>query len=279
MRTNRFIISNNELRGEVLSLGASLADLRYGSKQIILPYRDDYRVTRAGMAILAPFANRVRNGEYVFNGVIYRLPVNNEGHAIHGFVKDKEWQVIERSDAFISMGLELKNEPGYPFKLLFNAKYEIRNNGLDFSLMVINADEKAAPITVGAHPYFTYTTPRNEWLIDAGDVYRLEAIGNIPTGRMIPQRLVTRVGEYDDCFKINKDEIQLIFSEDWGISIKLRGFHFIQLFTPSWANAVAVEPMTGAPDAFNNGIGLITLGPGKSISPSFNVIPLKSIYR
>ncbi|MGC8597236.1 MAG: aldose 1-epimerase [Thermocladium sp.] len=277
MRTNRFTIADNEFRGEVLSLGASLADLRYGDKQIILPYGNDYKVTRAGMAILAPFANRVRNGEYVFNGITYKLPVNSEGHAIHGFVKDREWQVLERSDAFISMGLELKNEPGYPFKLYFNAKYEIRNNGLEFSLTVVNTGEKVAPITVGAHPYFTYITPRSEWLINAGDVYRLEALGNIPTGRMIPQRLVTRVGEYDDCFKINGDEVQLMFSRDWGISIKLLGFHFIQLFTPSWANAVAVEPMTGAPDAFNNGIGLMMLEPGKSISPSFSIIPIKSI--
>lgn len=277
MHTNRFAISGNEFRGEVLSLGASLADLRYGDKQIILPYGNDYKVTRAGMAILAPFANRVRNGEYVFNGITYKLPVNSEGHAIHGFVKDKEWQVLEISDAFISMGLELKNEPGYPFKLYFNAKYEIHNNGLEFSLTAVNMDEKVAPITVGAHPYFTYITPRSEWLINAGDVYRLEALGNIPTGRMIPQRLVARVGEYDDCFKINGDEVQLMFSRDWGISIKLLGFHFIQLFTPSWANAVAVEPMTGAPDAFNNGIGLMMLEPGKSISPSFSIIPIKSI--
>ncbi len=257
----------------MLPLGAYIADLTYEGKPLLLRNDGRQSATRAGMALLAPFANRVRNGEYLFDGVKHKLPVNSEGHAIHGFVKDKEWRVSEEGDGFIKMELDSKGEPGYPFELSFAVSYEASKRGFNVEMAAINTGRTNAPITMGAHPYFTHPSPRSQWFINAGDAFRLEMVGNIPTGRTIPQRLSTYIGEYDDCYRIDGDEVQLIFPRDWDIVIKLHGFHFIQLFTPSWANAVAVEPMTGAPDAFNNGIGLTALEPGKSLRASFTMMP------
>ena len=263
----------NGFRAEVHSLGAYVADLTYDGQPLLLRNDGKQSATRAGMALLAPFANRIRNGEYLFNGARYKLPVNSEGHAIHGFVKDKEWRTSEEGYGFIKMELSSKGEPGYPFELSFAVSYEASKRGFNVEMEAVNAGKTNAPITMGAHPYFVHPTPRNQWFINAGNASRLEMVGNIPTGRMIPQRLSMYIGEYDDCYRIDGDEVQLIFTRDWGIAIKLNGFHFIQLFTPSWANAVAVEPMTGAPDAFNNGIGLTVLEPGKSLKASFTITP------
>ncbi|GGP21518.1 aldose epimerase [Thermocladium modestius] len=270
---DRIGITGNGFRAEVLSLGAYVADLTYEGKPLLLRNDGKQSATRAGMALLAPFANRVRNGEYSFNGAKYKLPVNSEGHAIHGFVKNKEWKVLEKGDEFVKMELNSKGEPGYPFELSFSVSYEASKRGFNVEMAAVNAGGTNAPITMGAHPYFVHPTPRSQWFINAGNVFRLEMVGNIPTGRMVPQRLSTYIGEYDDCYRVNEDQVRLIFPHDWEIAIKLNGFHFIQLFTPSWANAVAVEPMTGAPDAFNNGIGLTVLEPGKSLRASFTITP------
>jgi aldose 1-epimerase len=41
-------------------------------------------------------------------------------------------------------------------------------------------------------------------------------------------------------------------------------FHFVQVYTAD--GAIAVEPMTCAPDAFNTGDGLLVLEPGASFT-------------
>ncbi len=49
-----------------------------------------------GTPILFPFPNRTRNGHYTFNGKEYQLDINwKDGHAIHGLVADRAWQVVE----------------------------------------------------------------------------------------------------------------------------------------------------------------------------------------
>jgi len=40
--------------------------------------------------------------------------------------------------------------------------------------------------------------------------------------------------------------------------------NFLQLYTPMNTNAIAIEPMTGVSDSFNNKIGLKELFPGKN---------------
>jgi aldose 1-epimerase len=55
-------------------------------------------------------------------------------------------------------------------------------------------------------------------------------------------------------------------------------YRYLQVFTPEdlvgGTPAVAIEPMTCAPDAFNSGHGLIVLAPGQSWSGSWGVQPL-----
>ena len=41
-------------------------------------------------------------------------------------------------------------------------------------------------------------------------------------------------------------------------------YNFLQVYTPPHRKSIAIEPMTCAPDAFNNKDGLIVLGPFES---------------
>jgi aldose 1-epimerase len=54
-------------------------------------------------------------------------------------------------------------------------------------------------------------------------------------------------------------------------------FGYLQVFTPDVLShgrpAIAVEPMTCAPDAFNTGAGLIVLEPGGSWTGSWGITP------
>jgi aldose 1-epimerase len=54
-------------------------------------------------------------------------------------------------------------------------------------------------------------------------------------------------------------------------------YPILQIYTPLSRKSIAIENLTGAPDNFNNGIGLLFLDPKKeySFTTSYTVIPLK----
>jgi aldose 1-epimerase len=43
-----------------------------------------------------------------------------------------------------------------------------------------------------------------------------------------------------------------------------RSYPYLQVYTPPHRRSIAIENLSAAPDAFNNGIGLISLGPEDS---------------
>ncbi|MGL6269156.1 MAG: hypothetical protein ACRC2O_14590, partial [Chitinophagaceae bacterium] len=40
-----------------------------------------------------------------------------------------------------------------------------------------------------------------------------------------------------------------------------KSYPYLQLYTPPHRNSIAIENLSAAPDAFNNGMGLVTLEP------------------
>ncbi|MEM3925242.1 MAG: aldose 1-epimerase, partial [Metallosphaera sp.] len=62
----------------------------------------------------------------------------------------------------------------------------------------------------------------------------------------------------------------LLSSQYSKIAISKPGMDFVQIYT-GVPGALAIEPMSGAPDAFNNGIGLIKLLPSQTKEFSFQV--------
>src|SRR4029079_11980196 len=54
------------------------------------------RPTRGGIPILFPFSNRIRNGQFAWEGREYELPKNDstQQNAIHGFSPRAAWQVF-----------------------------------------------------------------------------------------------------------------------------------------------------------------------------------------
>ena len=106
-----------------LSYGASLDELTIRNTKVITNlYPLDYKKTYPS-SILFPFANRVKDGKYNFNGSNYSLKCNEKklNNAIHGLVYNKTF-VLEEAKKFenhaeIKLYYEELNPPiGYPFK-------------------------------------------------------------------------------------------------------------------------------------------------------------------
>lgn len=246
--------------------GAYLYSWSIGGKDVIL--RGNLEMpTRGGMAIMVPYANRVRNAEYVFNGVKYSLPVKwwppKENHALHGLVLNENFVIKESTINSVLLNYILRHS-GYPTVLDVSVRYELGDNSLTTTLTIRNIGSSSAPLTVGAHPYFLVS---GDWNIRAGgESYMCEAIDKIPTGKLI-RRELTR-GEWDDCFIVD-DPIELESSYSRIVMTRVN-MRYLQVYT-GIPGAVAVEPMSGAPDAYNNGMGLIIINPGEVREFSFTV--------
>ncbi|MEZ0249275.1 MAG: aldose 1-epimerase [Thermoproteus sp.] len=236
--------------------GAYLSALRRYGVDVILPGSPE-RQTRGGMAILMPFANRVRGGIYEIDGATYSLPKNAEGHAIHGLVMNREWALAYLSDRSAVFALELSHE-GYPSRLLCKVSYRLSDGLLEVFLEATNLGPRRAPLVAGAHPYFVVEEP---WAIRAKRPMRCVAVGKIPTGEFAPHEFGVG-GNYDDCFLVAEDPV-VLESPHSVIKLERRDMPYIQVYT-GVVGAVALEPMSGAPDAYHNGLGLKILAPGET---------------
>lgn len=132
------------------------------------------------------------------------------------------------------------------------------------------------PVVDGWHPYFTLGDNINKYQLEFQSKEMLEFESLIPTGKLLPfqefgslKELETSV--FDNCFTLNFAECQPLFVvRNAGRKVQLEiypssSYPYLQIFTPEHRNSIAIENLSAAPDAFNNGIGLKVLEPNMAV--------------
>jgi aldose 1-epimerase len=77
--------------------------------------------------------------------------------------------------------------------------------------------------------------------------------------------------QLDDCFILNSNTIGFK-TPNYQLEISTNQIkNYVQLYTPENLPLIAIEPMTGVSNSFNNGIGLQVLQPNTSFSLKWNV--------
>lgn len=232
---------------------------------------------------LSPFACRIPNGKYHFNGQDFEFQQKFvDGSAIHGLLYDKPFvttdEYADNEKATITLHHEYRNEdPGYPFHYRCEVQYTLNsNNLLSVTTMLVNLSYMDIPVADGWHPYFKLGGKIDEWLLSFQADGMLEfGAGLIPTGRLLPfqefrepRRLGSR--ELDNCFLLKKDaagpvcrvtnpnsRLELSFFPD-------AAYPYLQIYTAPHRLSMAIENLSGAPDCFNNKMGLLLLSSGDS---------------
>lgn len=257
---------------EVDQEGSYLKTLFIGGVEILKPSADG-KETHGGSAVLIPFANRVRNHVFTFEGKQYTLPADSGNHSIHGLVRHVKWDILEKEEDSISLGYTITS-PDFPSRLHSVVRYRLDNESFTTRFEIENTGKGNAPLMVGTHPYFlTY----GDWDITADDpVKKLEyADKYFPTGQMTDfatHELSSGSGKvFDNCF-FGGGNLHL-HNGKVHIMMERKNMPYFQVYNGEYAEgkSVAIEPMTGAPDSFNNGMGLIVLEPGDSFTCSYTV--------
>ncbi|MEM3490159.1 MAG: aldose 1-epimerase, partial [Nitrososphaerota archaeon] len=179
----------------------------------------------------------------------------------------------ERGEDFISLVTEV-NDPGYPSRLRVKVVYRLSSQSFDANFSISNIGQTDAPIVAGAHPYFNVTHP---WRLYHHSKIRMLNYpdGTFPDGKLIDYSF----NDIEDPGKLNLDNSfvgggTLKLESDFStIIIERRNMDYFEVYNGTYAgkNSVAIEPMTGAINAFNNGIGLKILPPDETMDYGFTI--------
>ncbi|HEX8769583.1 MAG TPA: aldose 1-epimerase family protein, partial [Acidimicrobiales bacterium] len=271
-----------------------------GDHAVLDGYRLDEMCHDGRGQVLAPWPNRLAGGHYEFAGTVHQTPLSepDRGNAIHGLVRWSPWQVIDRSAARVTMGTVLRPQPGYPFSLMLRIEYSLGADGLRVSTSATNVGDAPLPFGLGFHPYLAVgsgTVDSAHLTVPAETVLETDDRG-IPTGSSsavdgtdfdLRRGPPVAHRQFDHCFTgLARDDDGLaratLAAADGSSRLTLwadAAFGYLMVFTGDTLapqrrrRAVAIEPMTCPPDAFNSGADLIVLEPESSVAAEWGISP------
>jgi len=293
----QFEIVRGEQRATIVEVGGGIREYRVGDHDVLQPYPVDELCDGAHGAPLIPWPNRLGDGRYRFDGTDYQVPLTEpEKHnAIHGFLRWRGWQAVERHEDRVVMGTTLFPLKGYPFALDVRIDYRLDDAGLTVTTTATNVGEQPAPYGCGQHPYLS----PGDGLVDDCTLH-LEADTRIRTDpeRELPTGLESVDGtpyDFRDGKSLSGLELDYAFTDlhrdsdnrAWarlargdGRVVQLwvdEAYPIIEIYTGDTLSpdrrrrGLGTEPMTCPPNAFQTGDRVTRLEPGASAGSSWGV--------
>jgi aldose 1-epimerase len=240
---------------------------------------------------MAPWPNRLRDGEYQLNGKKYQAPINElrTNNALHGLVMDKHFNVRLHDSQSVQTHVAIGDDVAYPTGLEVAVSYELTNNGLLSSISGSNKSEQRLPFGTGPHPYFS-TKPGSTVTVTSSFAHKLDQ-RQLPVGVESPSEKGLPSGvpvelqnlSIDDCcggLTPQADGLShtLLTRPDLKLTVDVwqeAEFAYLMVFNlqpdGTGNGFLALEPQTCPANAFNSGEDLIWLEPGQSWSASWGV--------
>lgn len=249
------------------SMGGAILSLSRDGVAVLRPTPPDQVAAGEARASacypLIPYANRIGQGRFVFDGVEHRLALNFPGspHPLHGVGWRRAWRVVEAGQAGCVLALEHRAignaAQDWPFAFDARQRFALDPEGLTVTLELTNVSGAPAPGGFGLHPFFVRRP---------GEVLAFEAQGAWTNGPdMLPAERVTG-GDWD--FAAGRAVDGAVLDHDFfgwdgraaltapgAVAVTLSAgpeFPALRVYTPKGADFVAVEPVTHRTDAIHH---------------------------
>lgn len=263
-----------------LDFGFNCFDFRAaveGQVHQVLWSADDFesgqgRPSGSGIPLLFPFPGRLKGTQLSWENREFKIPEGDgAGNAIHGFVMNRPWRLVEQTDSRVQGEFQASvDDPEilnhWPADFKITATYEVAGSALVASYLVENPDEVPLPCGLGTHPYFRL--PLGGSLADECEIvvpYTYEWVfeNKMATGDQTPRETAPdaafRFGDADLDNAYGGLEFQgdqcLTSIHDPGSGRTLKQtfndpFMACVLYNPPHREAFCIEPYTCVPDAF-----------------------------
>ncbi|AZA09522.1 aldose 1-epimerase family protein [Corynebacterium pseudopelargi] len=292
-KTSLIELNFGDYHAEVNLLGGGLKALTYRGYPLVETYEDPSDPPLAAGLILAPWPNRVEDGQFSFEGQSYQLEISepDRNNAIHGLVHNLIWSVVQRDTDSVVLRTEIPQSPGWPWQIELQVRYSLSEDGLELYAKA-EAKESVAPFAFGWHSYlncFGEPTDALQLEINVDEQLPLDSKRNLPSGSLTRSPIVSDLQAgvglsglvFDDCF-----------TAPGGVNARLTGEHgavmmrcssnlgWAQIFTPDESlgvtypgrgRAVAIEPMSAPPNALHDDVDVEKLLPGSPIEYRINI--------
>lgn len=296
----QWTITHAQMSATIVEIGGGLREFTLDGVPVVDGYAQDERASGGRGQVLMPWPNRVRDGQYTFDGAAQQLPLSEPGrhNASHGLVRWAAWHLVRRSPDQLTVGHRLMPQPGWDWPLQFELTYALSDEGLTVTPAATNIGDAPAPFGYGAHPYLTLGRERVDgWTltIPAATVLTVDE-QLIPTGTAsaaqagVDFRTPRKIGDtaLDIAYTDLTSEVD---AATWQVSVAsgerrvtlwadASAYRYVQVFTGDGLPAgqqrvsgVAVEPMTCPPNALATGEALIVLEPGERWSAPWGIRP------
>lgn len=283
-------------RAVVAGVSATLLSWRVDDEELLLTHEaDDVGEGYQGKTIL-PWCNRIDHGRYTFGGQQYQVPINEPERdtALHGLLSFTEWELVRHRRSNVILRTQQHPTYGYPFHLAFEIEFALTGDGVSSTLTAHNVGSDLAPLATATHTYIAAASGTIDTMeLELGaDTYYLVNDRLIPTGSA-----PVAGTEYDfrNARPIEQTEMDTAFTDvhrgsdglAWlgltrpgGHDVRMwmdASYGYLQVYTDDDSeghmarSGVAVEPVSCAPDCFNNGDGLVVLEPGQTWRGAFGL--------
>lgn len=270
-----YSIENEEVKAIILpSQGSnliSILDKKTNTEILRTPKtREEYETRRMvfGTPVLFP-PNRIEDAGFEYNGRKYELEMNRpkENVHIHGFVHDKEWNVLDIDESLPRIKTQIRSADypqilqQYPHDFTITMTVKLQGNEVIQSTEITNNGDSLMPCGLGYHTTFQF--PQDARLsLDVQEKWLLNE-RHLPTGEF---EKITNKEEFskgttldgaamDDVYLMTSNKTAFIDRPDAGYRISYSlSDHFTQwvLFTANGhENLLAVEPYSWVTNAPN----------------------------
>ena len=283
----QYSISHGRHAAVVTEVGASLRSLRVDGQEWLWTFAANQVPQGSQGRQLLPWPNRIRDGRYSFDGAEYQLPITEVPRhvAIHGLNEGFAWELVSHTHAQVVQQHTFHPEEGWPGVLTATITHSMSASGLQVDVDVVNDGDASLPYGYGVHPYFAFPDVdtvelelpfADELQVDED---RLLPVALAPITHGKDFRAARRLGQtvFDTAFTGPTEPRWTVrltgtqhTEEVWGGEM----MPWVQIYTRPERDAVAVEPMTCGPDAFNDGPthdGLVVLSPGQRHTSTWGV--------
>lgn len=296
-----------DLRAEVApGIGGSLASLFS-----VHPATGEHRhwlrpASRQGLATadpllmasfpLVPWANRIRNGRFLFEGRTIQLPPHPTlgRHAIHGLGWATAWDIAARSQEHIRLRMAYDGSGAWPFAFSAMQTYTLDDQGLRIDMDITNLGSERMPADMGHHPYLPHdkggagtrvrTQVTGMWESDAELLPTRVAI-NHPTVQALQHGMLLRDFNLDNNFTGFGRQAEVHWPNGDRLHMESTApMDYFVLYCPQDQAIFCMEPVSNCTDWFNlrhsapataaRDTGGNVLEPGQSLHGSLRLQPI-----
>ena len=293
-------ITHGDHRAVVVSVGGGLRCYEFRGEPVLDGYAEDAMADGARAQTLVPWANRVQDGVWQWQGETMQLALTEpeQHNAIHGLVRWMPFALVERSTSAVSLACTSYPQPGYPWPLHVRNDVSLSDDGVTVRTSITNAGRTPAPVAAGSHPYITVGTPTVDTAVLhlPGETWIPTGEQQIPTGREPVEgtpydfRSPRPIGDveldytYTDLHRDDDGAFRLrLAAPDGGRAVTFwvgPAYGFVEIFTGDALPDVSrrrqglgVEPMTTAPNGLVTGVDIVVLAPGETWTGDWGIRP------